>query len=71
MAEHELVWTSEPPTEPGWWWYDFNGEFGSTPTEVWVTTDEIWARPLGTISRPIHEWKGRWAGPIPEPRESE
>jgi hypothetical protein len=59
-----LVWTTEPPTEPGWYWvfwkdsspevgvYEFNGE------EFWVGAD------THTL-----DWLSHFAGPIPEPQE--
>ena len=48
-----LAWTTEPPTEPGWYWVKWR-QTSNHPAEV------AWTMLL----HPSH-----FAGPIPEPQE--
>ena len=64
-----LTWTDDPPTEPGWWWYEHAGI--PTLTQVWCLEEGVIARPMNMFSEPVERWHGRWAGPIPEPMEAE
>ena len=70
--DKKLVWSREKPKEPGWYWRKvypdtvpdvveigiFNGK-----VEWWSYFNACWRRRLGK------SWE--WAGPIPEPEESE
>lgn len=68
-----LVWTKEPPTVPGWYWYtqrDF-----SRPRIVQIMyrgldTDRLTASFAGNEEDEwVEDMVGRWAGPIPMPEE--
>ena len=68
-----LVWTKEPPTVPGWYWYtqrDF-----SRPRIVQIMyrgldTDRLTASFAGNEEdKWVEDMVGRWAGPIPMPEE--
>lgn len=71
-----MKWTSEPPTEPGWYWTRRTGR-GGMGTEcivettgphcrVWPHTKDRWGTPAGAL-----EESREWAGPIPEPEEDD
>jgi len=73
-AQPTLKWTTEPPTAPGWYWYDpggvpghetmvrVSGEPGCGLTAYWPEVD--------TWPVPVEPEDGIcWAGPIPEPSE--
>lgn len=51
-----LVWTNEPPSEPGFWWWELLGNKG-----VDLIKDPA--------KRVVNDYRAKWAGPIPEPRE--
>jgi hypothetical protein len=53
--QEALVWTTEPPTEPGWYWAKAKG--GATWT-FHFNGEEFW-----------HGDVTHFAGPIPEPQE--
>lgn len=69
-----LRWTSEPPTEPGWYWWrwkSFDGwmkEFGCI-LKVCEDTDGVltWCPPEGMWVAVGKECFGEFAGPIPQP----
>lgn len=52
-----LVWTSEPPKVPGWYWYRHKPSRTIAMINIDVDPTEYESLP------------GQWAGPIPEPRE--
>lgn len=54
-----LVWTTEPPSEPGWYWRRFNGNVAIEYIPPWKIA-EVKALQLG--------WE--FSGPIPEPAEA-
>lgn len=51
-----LVWTNEAPSEPGFWWWELLGNKG-----VDLIQDPA--------KRVVNDYRAKWAGPIPEPRE--
>jgi len=64
-----LVWTKEPPTEPGWYWARTKQEFpkvamvyvdGTAPFLEMKTSLEWGGLPSSHIGRPFHVWQ--WAG---------
>ena len=72
FAPPALQWTSTPPSEPGWYWYD-DGKPYMKPCMV-----VVWQRHSGELTAHwpgVDTWllenKGalgiRWAGPIPLP----
>lgn len=65
-ARPGLVWTTEEPTKPGWYWWQRNDEWerGKPGRVSHYEFDEFWQ----VVRGPIREGM-RWAGPIPEPRE--
>ncbi len=71
----ELVWTSEPPTEPGAYGLveldENDGVVGVHITlEPESLTPIVWF-PGSSKPCPVYYMKNcRWAGPIPEPREA-
>lgn len=50
-----LVWSSEPPSESGFWWWELCGNRG-----VDLIQDPE--------KRVIRDYRAKWAGPIPEPK---
>lgn len=73
-----LVWTKEPPTEPGWYWARTKQEYprvamvyvdGAAPFLEMKASLEWGGSPSSHIGRPYHVWQ--WAGPIPQPTEPE
>ena len=63
-----MEWTSEPPTEPGWYWCrrTDNGIKGILELGLFPVRRD------GSGDKPVTEEKNRqWAGPIPEPVEME
>lgn len=68
-----LVWTKEPPTVPGWYWYT-QSDF-SRPRIVQLMyrgldTDRLTASFAGNEEDEwVEDMVGRWAGPIPIPEE--
>ena len=68
-----LVWTKEPPTVPGWYWYT-QSDF-SRPRIVQIMyrgldTDRLTASFAGNEEDEwVEDMVGRWAGPIPMPEE--
>lgn len=70
-----LVWTKEPPTVPGWYWYT-QSDF-SRPRIVQLMyrgldTDRLTASFAGNEEDEwVEDMVGRWAGPIPMPEEAE
>jgi len=72
-------WTHKKPTEPGFYFYHAPHEFDPNCVHI-AQVSNVRDRSLGlfcslasfmrgplTIHRPIHEFKGKWAGPIPDP----
>jgi hypothetical protein len=65
--QEALVWTTEPPTEPGWYWVRWKN--GLCDVELGRLTDV----PIGAMLLE-HQMLGfanfsHFAGPIPEPQE--
>ena len=57
----DLVWTDEPPTQPGWYWWNLRG----------TVVIQFFSREMIVEIKSGHYCpKGRWSGPIPEPREA-
>lgn len=61
----QLVWTTEPPKQPGYYWCRYKGSDKSTwsPTYIPACADHT----KYTISFKSKDVE--WAGPIPEPKE--
>lgn len=65
-----LVWTKEPPTVPGWYWYQ---RYFSRPRIVQIMyrgldTDRLTASFAGNEEDEwVEDMVGRWAGPISMP----
>lgn len=75
-----MKWTSERPTESGWYWVRFDGKAGIKEQWIWFLeerSDGLWcvlngfdeseARPLATGKH--EERNAEWC-PIPEPEEA-
>lgn len=69
-----LVWTKEPPTVPGWYWYH---RYFSSPRIVQLMyrgldTDRLVVSFAGNEENEwVEDMVGWWAGPIPMPEEAE
>ncbi len=71
----DLTWTDKPPTEPEWYMWE-PWDYPERPrvnVELFSFCGRIVGRsvpgePLGVVAIYM---PGRWAGPIPEPREVE
>jgi hypothetical protein len=76
----ELTWTSEKPTEPGWYWHRISVHTKPTFVKMWqdendggrlVFTGDSNGFPAKIGSAvPAEKLRGQWAGPIPEPVEA-
>ena len=70
-----LQWTSEPPTEPGWYWYRLNerDNISITYVDVYGTVITYYPNlcPDGWSRQNLKNIHGQWAGPIPEPMEAQ
>lgn len=68
-----LVWTKEPPTVPGWYWYtqrDFSRPRIVQLMYRGLDTDRLTASFAGNEEDEwVEDMVGRWAGPIPMPEE--
>ena len=65
-----LVWGTEPPTVPGWYWQRLIGR-ENTCTMAWITLENKKLRCQSIFgNRQLTRFKGfEWAGPIPIPEE--
>ncbi len=75
-----FVWSSEPPTEPGWYWSrdkeglcvieceNFVRMNGDEELGVFTPHDDD---PLQLTPESVASFSGPWSGPIPEPAEAE
>lgn len=57
-----LVWTTEMPTEEGWYWYEYRSPIG-----LYRHIGRFDGHSIGGMSREQLKWVARWAGPIPVP----
>lgn len=67
-----LVWTKEPPTVPGWYWYQccFSRPRIAQIMYRGLDTDRLTASFAGNEEDEwVEDMVGRWAGPIPIPEE--
>ena len=65
-----LVWTTDKPTVPGWYWWRVS--FGRTPTTLFISRDHIHENDVftaGALVMFLREVPGEWAGPVPLPEE--
>lgn len=65
-----MIWTTEKPTKPGWYWW--RREKGFIPSFLHVTTDHLKGTGffiVGAYTVRFQNIGGEWAGPIPEPEE--
>ena len=61
-----LVWTDEPPKVPGWYWW--RGYKHMAPMPLNVQDGVIVQYPITTL-RAVSDVYGKWAGPIPMPKD--
>lgn len=59
-----LTWTSEVPTEAGWYWYLRKGK--DEPRVVHAEPD---GERLCAVGWGVKALRGRWSGPLPTPSE--
>jgi len=73
-----MIWTTEKPVKPGWYWYraDSSIEAHAQVVHVREPNQEL-ARNEWEVeftgfetAHKLDEQKGEWAGPIPEPEVS-
>lgn len=62
-----LAWTSEPPTEPGWYWHRFEDLGEEVVLVERVSTGELWQLSVYGMRKPLAEKAGEWAGPLVAP----
>lgn len=72
-----LAWTSDAPTEPGWYWYiappsslgkDPGGyQAPPNPCFVFKKMGELFTNEHPGFTRAVHNMRGLWAGPISMP----
>lgn len=80
-----MTWTTEKPSKPGWYWHKGESYHvpGTVYAEQYdgiveiVLADDglgflaLFVNEVGRdSSAPIVQWRGQWAGPIPEPEEA-
>lgn len=58
----DLAWTKEKPTNPGWYWWKHNDEWGKSLIMVISVNADLYS-PHGFVS----ELDGEWAGPLEPP----
>ena len=66
-----MIWATDRPTKPGWYWYHHNKNFQAGIVQLFVMKDgrvEIQGLPFNWQ---LEQLTGKWAGPIPEPKEPE
>jgi hypothetical protein len=59
-----MTWTSEPPTEPGTYWFKREPAFRAIMVDVRVT-DGVLTVWWPDIDQPVAKLKAQWRGPIP------
>ena len=74
-----MTWTTERPTEPGWYWFEVGNDSPARMTRniraiVLVGEDPLYTPPRLRVQFPqgtfhVGRMGGRWAGPIPQPEE--
>ena len=68
-----MIWTREQPTQPGWYWMQYNEDEQPECVMVSEYDDELWFAslycPAGRRCRSLSH--ARWAGPISLPFESD
>jgi hypothetical protein len=64
MAGIELNWTTEPPTQPGTYWFKREPTFRAIMVDVRVTDGQltVW---WPNFDQPVAKLKGHWRGPMP------
>ena len=73
-----MKWTTEPPTEPGWFFVSWKPDWCFADEIVRVRykwesgrkTDKLVVCPAGTEAQYDLDVAQMWAGPIPEPDEA-
>jgi hypothetical protein len=71
--ETKMIWTSETPTKPGWYWFRFGLIDEPVMFFIFVRAGmlggELWVRhALPLISeKPVSDYDGQWAGPLKPP----
>lgn len=71
----DLVWTKDKPTKLGWYWFRFGTDGFAFVVRVayWVLGgDTLYVYDHYGNRLPLSDsyWRGLWAGPIPEPKET-
>lgn len=61
----QLVWTTEPPKQPGYYWCRYKGSDKSTWSPAYIPA----VADLTQYGGLEESEQVEWAGPIPEPRE--
>jgi hypothetical protein len=66
-----LTWTTDKPTEPGFWWYRKHQTHAPSLLETYIALNrQLYTRFCdGSGSRyPVETFDGEWAGPLEPPR---
>lgn len=61
-----MVWTTEPPKQPGYYWCRYKGSDKSTWSPAYIPA----VADLTQYGGLEESEQVEWAGPIPEPRET-
>jgi hypothetical protein len=64
-----VEWATEPPTVPGWHCYESPDGKSWRCWRVLSNQGSLWVRNEFSGLTPLNHFAGRWAGPIPEPKE--
>ena len=69
MKANMLRWTSEKPTEPGWYWYrDIDdASYGTEMCHVENVNGELCGAFNDRDMPPVDNLNGQWCGPLPRP----
>ncbi len=63
-----MTWTTQKPTQPGWYWWRIYDDEPWQVVQVCVKGDRIFHKRIGSQFE-IDTSKGAWSGPIKEPEE--
>lgn len=64
-----LTWTREPPTMPGWYWYQKLPMFTKDVAQVMVHEGVLYVDWGSGFQELVEEMDGEWAGPVLPPED--
>lgn len=55
-----MTWTTELPTENGWYWWRMNDEQPSIPLKILISDERPWVILHGGMALPASSYVGQW-----------